>query len=100
VDDQTLTRLELLGVVLLVASAAVLVLTVGSALVVASSETELPGVDELQRESRGPLALLLLAGGVTGAGVLAGLGGILRLLVAQARDRDEGERSTGTGHRD
>jgi hypothetical protein len=92
VDDQTLGRLELLGFVLLMASAAVLLLTLGGALLVASSETQLPGVDELQRESRGPVALLLLAAGIAGAGMLAGIGGILRLLVAQARER--------AGHRD
>jgi hypothetical protein len=42
----------------------------------------------VQRENRGTFALGALAGGVTAAGILAGLGAIIRLLVAGRRGDD------------
>lgn len=95
-DQRTLALLGLLSKALLVGAAVVLVLALLGAVTVAGSQTELPGVDQLQRESRGPFAFGVLAAGITGAGVLAGLGGIIRLLLlhAQLPPADDQERSS------
>jgi hypothetical protein len=87
VDERTLEWLDALARALLWAALAVLVLAVIGAVAVATSETSLPGLDVLQRENRGLIAIAALGGGIAGAGVLAGLGGILRLMVADRRDR-------------
>lgn len=85
-DEPNRRRLDAIGVVLLFAAPAVLVLAVAAAIFIGTSQSSLPGVDELQRENRGSIVLLVLAAGVTGAGILAGLGGILRVLVAGGRN--------------
>ncbi len=86
VDERALGLLDTLGRALLWGAVAVIGLGVISAIAIASSESSLPGLDELQRENRGIVSVISLAAGLTGAGVLAGLGGILRLLVAARRD--------------
>jgi uncharacterized membrane protein YphA (DoxX/SURF4 family) len=85
-DELARRRLDAIGVLLLFAAPAVLALTLAAAIFIGTSESSLPGVDELQRENRGSIVLLVLAAGITGAGILAGLGGILRVLVAGARE--------------
>ena len=87
-DEQTLEWFDILGRTLMFAAAAVLVLSVIGAIVVGSSSTELPLVSEIQEENRGTLALAALGGGITSAGVLAGLGAILRMMVADRRERE------------
>jgi hypothetical protein len=82
VNERTLERFELLAKSLISAAAAVLALSLIGALVVATSETALPVVDEFTRQNRGTFAIGALCAGVTAAGGLAGLGAILRLLVA------------------
>jgi hypothetical protein len=86
-DERTLDWLEALSRGLMWAALAVLVLAVIGAVAVATSETSLPGLDVLQRENRGLFAVGALGAGIAAAGVLAGLGAILRLLVAERRDR-------------
>ena len=86
-DERTLEWLDVLARALMWAALAVLVLSVIGAVAVATSETSLPGLDVLQRENRGLLAVGALGGGIAAAGVLAGLGAILRLLLADRRDR-------------
>lgn len=83
----TLRRYELLARLLLSAAGGILVLTIAAALLLGATESSLPGIDELQRQSRGPLALLILAGGTTGAGLLAGLGAVISLLVEVLAER-------------
>ena len=87
-DERTLEWLDVLARALMWAALAVLVLSAIGAVAVATSETSLPGLDVLQRENRGLVAVAGLAGGIAAAGVLAGLGGILRLLLADRRERD------------
>lgn len=86
-DQRSLETLQLLARALLWAALAVLVLAFLGALQIATSDNELPLFSELQEASRGIGVLLALGGGITSAGILAGLGGILRLLL-DARDRD------------
>jgi hypothetical protein len=81
-DERTLEWFDILGRALLFAAGAVLILSVIGAIAIGSSSTSIPGLDEIQQENRGTLALFAVGGGITSAGVLAGLGAILRLLVA------------------
>jgi hypothetical protein len=69
---------RLLANLLFAASAAVLALSIAGAVMLATTVVNVPGLDELQRQGSGPIGLLILAAGVTGAGVLAGLGAIVR----------------------
>jgi hypothetical protein len=87
VDVRTLDWLETLGRVLLWGAAAVLALAIVGAIAIASSESSIPGFDELTRENRGVVAVFALGAGLTSAGVLAGLGALLRLNVAEHRRR-------------
>jgi hypothetical protein len=87
VDSQYLEWLDVLGRGLLFAAVAVLALSVIGAIAIATSQNNLPVVEDIQRESRGILAIAALGGGITSAGLLAGLGAILRLMVAERRER-------------
>lgn len=87
-DERTLEWLDILARALIWGAASVLALSVIAALVVATSESSLPGLDVLQRENRGLVAVAALGGGITAAGVLAGLGAILRLLLEERRPRE------------
>lgn len=69
------------------AAGLVLVLAVIAALQIVAAESQLPGLESLEREGRGAAMLGALVGGITASGILAGLGGILRALVLQ-RDRE------------
>lgn len=86
-NERSLDTLELLARALAAGAAVVIFLGLLGAILIAGSESSVPGVDEIQRESRGTLAVASLAGGIVAAGVLAGLSGILRLLIAERRDR-------------
>jgi hypothetical protein len=87
VDERTLELFELLAKALIAAAALILALALIGALVIATSETALPVVDELQRQNRGTFAVGALASGVAGAGVLSALGAMLRLKLADWRER-------------
>jgi hypothetical protein len=65
---------------------AVIGLAVVAAIAIAGSESAIPGLDEIQRQNRGVVSLLTFGGGIAAGGVLAGLGGIIRLLVADRRE--------------
>ena len=88
-DERALGLLDMLGRALLWGAVAVIGLAVIAAVAIASSENAIPGLDEIQRENRGVVAVVALASGITGAGVLAGLGAIIRLMVANRREATE-----------
>ena len=74
----------------------VLMLSIIGAVVVAGSDSAVPSFEEAERQGRGFFALAALGGGITSAGVLAGIGAILRLMLAErlaelppAEGRDE-----------
>lgn len=90
-DENTLEWLDILGRGLMFAAAAVLVLSIIGALGISSSSSSLPLIGELQQENRGTIAVGALGAGLTAAGVLAGLGAIIRLLVAERRESHKGE---------
>ncbi|CAN5580038.1 hypothetical protein BH10ACT11_BH10ACT11_08030 [soil metagenome] len=73
---------------LFVFAAIVLLLSLAAGVSIAGSESSVPGVDEIQRENRGAIAFATIAFGLVSAGVLSGLAGIMRLLLAQQLNRD------------
>ena len=85
-DERTLGLLDSLGRALLWGAVAVVGLGVISAIAIAGSQSTIPGIDEIQRENRGVFAVIALGSGITGAGLLAGLGAVVRLLVAARRE--------------
>ena len=85
-DERILHWLDTLGIALLWGAVAVLGLALIAAIAIAGSESSIPGFDELQRENRGVLAVAAIGGGLTSAGLLAGLGALVRLRVADHRE--------------
>ncbi len=69
------------------AAGVVLALAVLGAILIAGSDEALPLFEDVERQGRGVAALASLAWGVTAAGVLLGLGAILRLLVTDRLER-------------
>jgi hypothetical protein len=86
-DERTLEWFEILARGLLWGAVLVLALSIVGAISIATTDSALPFFEEFERESRGAAAIGALAAGITGAGVLAGLGAILRLLIAERRER-------------
>ena len=86
-DQRTLEWLQLLARALIWAAGAVLLLSAIGAIQIATSQNELGIAPEFEKQSRGIVALAALGGGITAAGILAGLGAILRVLLA-GRDTD------------
>ena len=78
---------ELLAKGLIWAAGIVLALSVIGAIAVVGSNSSLPLSEDVQREGRGFVAIGALAGGVAAAGILSGLGAILRLMVADRLER-------------
>ena len=74
---------ELLARSLIWAAGIVLLLAVIAAIVVAGSDNAAPLLEGVEQQGRGFAALAALGGGLTAAGLLAGLGAILRVLVAE-----------------
>lgn len=70
------------------AGAVVLVLAVVAAIIIAGSDSA-AGIfgEEIERQGRGVFALASLGGGLTCAGLLAGVGAILRLLVSERLEK-------------
>jgi hypothetical protein len=66
---------------------AVLGLSVIGALSILTSDNAVFLDENIQRQGRGILAVGTFGGGLAAAGVLAGLGAIVRLKVAERRDR-------------
>jgi hypothetical protein len=82
-DRTTLEWYEMLARGLIWLSAIVMLLAVVGAVVIAGSDDSLGLFTEsVESQARGVAALVALGGGTTAAGVLAGLGAILRLHVA------------------
>ena len=86
-DARTLGLLDTLGRGLLWGAVAVLGLSVIGAIAILTSDNAVFLDDNIQRQGRGILAVGTFGGGLAAAGVLAGLGAIVRLKVAEHRDR-------------
>ncbi len=86
-DERTLGWLELLSRALIWGAVTVIGLAVVVAIAIAGSETAVPGLDEIQRQNRGVVAVIAFGSGLVAAGVLAGLGAILRLMIADRREK-------------
>lgn len=80
-ERATLEWYELLARSLLWVAGIVLFLAVIGAIVIGSTSTSVPLLEDIQSQSRGAAAIGMLGGGLTAAGLLAGLGAILRILV-------------------
>jgi hypothetical protein len=85
VDERTLGMLDTLGRALLWCAVAVLGLAILGAVAIISSNDSLFLDPEIQRQGRVVVAIGAFGGGLAAAGVLAGLGAILRLKVAEHR---------------
>lgn len=81
VDERTSELFRLLARALLWGAAAVLVLSIIGAIAIASSQSQLGLFADVERQGRAVGAIAALAGGITGAGILAALGAILQLLL-------------------
>jgi ABC-type Fe3+ transport system permease subunit len=86
VSESALEWLDILGKALMWAAVLVLVLAIVGAFAIGTSSNQLPVVGTLPKQDTGTLAVASLGAGITGAGILAGLGAIIRLLVAQRRE--------------
>jgi hypothetical protein len=98
VSRSTLEWYELIARGMTWAAAIVLLLAIVGAVVIAGSDSAVPTFEEAERQGRGFFALVSLGGGIAAAGMLAGLGAILRLLVSErlaklgpAEERDEAD---------
>lgn len=83
----TLEWYELMARGLTWSAGIVLVLALVAAVVIAGSDTTIPLLQDAERQGRGIAALASLAGGLTSAGVLGGLGALLRLNVSDRLER-------------
>jgi hypothetical protein len=83
----TLEWYETLGRALIWGAGLVLLLSVIGAIAVVSSESSLPLSEDVQREGRGFAAIAGLGAGFAAAGILSGVGAILRLMVAERLER-------------
>jgi hypothetical protein len=85
-DQRTEEWIRLLARSLLWAAGVVLLLSVIGAIQIATAENEIPIFTELQEESRTVATVGALGAGITAAGLLAGLGAILRILLEGRKD--------------
>lgn len=83
----TLESYELLARGLLLTAGIVLLLSLVGVVVITGSDNALPVDENVARQGRGIGALVSLTGGLTAAGLLAGLGAILRLMVSERLER-------------
>ena len=86
-DRNTLEWYDLLARGLLWAGAIVLLLSVIGAVIIAGSENAIGIAPEAEEQGRGFIALVSLGGGIAAAGVLAGMGALLRMGVAERLER-------------
>jgi hypothetical protein len=82
-DRVLMQRLDSLASVLFFMAVVVLLLALIGAIAVAASRETLGGFEELERQGRGLATVAVLVFGVSGSGLLAGVGGILKALVAR-----------------
>jgi hypothetical protein len=90
VDRQTTTLLRALARALFYAAAVVLFMSIIGATQAFTSDAQLVGLPELEQEGRTAAAIFALAGGITAAGILAGLGGIIVVLLSDRGREDRG----------
>lgn len=83
----TLEWYEQLARGLVWAAGIVFLLAIIGAVMIAGSSGSVPLPEEAEREGRGFFALLSLGGGVGLAGLLAGLGAVLRLMVSERLEK-------------
>lgn len=83
----TLEWYELLARSLMWIAGIVLLLSAVAAVVVAGSDNTVPVVQDIVQQSRGLAALAALGGGLAAAGLLAGIGAILRLMVVERLEK-------------
>jgi hypothetical protein len=88
VDRQTVALLQLLARGLFYAAALVLLLSLIAGIQALTSDAQLGVVPELESEGRTAAAVFAVGAGITGAGILAGLGGLILLLLSE-RGPDE-----------
>lgn len=86
-NARTLGLLDTLGRGLMWAAVAVLGLSVIGAVAILTSDNAVFLDENIQRQGRGIVAVGTFGAGLAFAGVLAGLGAILRLKVAEHRER-------------
>ena len=86
-DARTLDWLDTLGRGLMWAAVAVLGLSVIGAVAILTTDSVVGLFEDVQRQGRAILAVGAFGGGLTASGVLAGLGAITRLKVAERRER-------------
>jgi hypothetical protein len=79
--------LDTLGRGLMWAAVAVLGLSVIGAVAILTTDSVVGLFENVQRQGRAILAVGAFGGGLTASGVLAGLGAIIRLKVAERRER-------------
>src|SRR5262249_49931899 len=87
VSQQTETLLRLLARGLFYAGVVVLLVSVIGATEIFTSKESVIGAPELEAEGRTAAGLFALGAGVTGAGILAGLGGIIVALLGREAER-------------
>jgi hypothetical protein len=80
-SEQRREQLRLLVRVLFSAAVAVIALSVIVAIQIGTSDSDIPIFGDIQQQNRGVIALGTFGGGVVGAGILAGLAGILLVLL-------------------
>ena len=95
-DERTLEWLQLLARALIWAAALVLALSVIGAIQIATSESGTGIFTDFEQQSRGIAAVGALGAGVSAAGILAGLGAILLVLLTA---RADGARRAGGKNR-
>lgn len=83
----TLEWYEMLARGLVWAAGIVLLLSLVGAVVIAGSDNALPVLEDVERQGRGVAALASLGGGITAAGLLGGVGAVLRLLVTDRLEK-------------
>jgi hypothetical protein len=86
-ERTSLDWFELLGRAMMWAAGAVLVLSIMGAIAVATSDAAIPFAEDVQRQGRGIFAIASIGGGIAAAGVLAGLGAIVSMMVADRKGR-------------
>jgi hypothetical protein len=81
VNERTAEWLQVLARALVWGGGAVLILSIIGAIQIATTDSGLGLSPDFEEQSRGVVALGALGGGITAAGVLAGLGAILRVML-------------------
>lgn len=85
-DQRTLNWLDLLGRALLWGAVAVLGLAFIASVAIVTSDSIGLFQDNVERQGRGIVAIGAFSSGLAAAGVMAGLGALVRLKVAERRD--------------